>query len=101
MSEDVASRVEKLLGPPIIGNRIRELINENLDHEKIAFKIAEEIALVKYGQETIQERADQGDQEGDPDHAVHRREFQPGHWRFFLRYSRAADRERSGRPPGQ
>ncbi|MFX0136245.1 MAG: DNA polymerase II large subunit, partial [Candidatus Hodarchaeota archaeon] len=56
---DVASRVETLIGPQNVARRIRELINNKLDHEKIAFKIAEEIALGKFGLKTPEQRADQ------------------------------------------
>ncbi|NVM03225.1 MAG: DNA polymerase II large subunit [Candidatus Helarchaeota archaeon] len=56
---DVASRVEKLIGPQKVASRIRKLINNKLDHEKIAFKIAEEIALGEFGLETREQRADQ------------------------------------------
>ncbi|MHA1301080.1 MAG: DNA polymerase II large subunit [Candidatus Helarchaeota archaeon] len=56
---DVASRVETLIGPKNIANRIRELSKSKLDHEKIAFKIAEEIALGKFGLETPEQRANQ------------------------------------------
>ncbi|MHA1377783.1 MAG: DNA polymerase II large subunit [Candidatus Helarchaeota archaeon] len=56
---DVASRVETLIGPKNIANRIRELSDNKLDHEKIAFIIAEEIASGKYGLDSQEERADQ------------------------------------------
>lgn len=47
-AEDVASRIEGLLGPPGIGKRIRELL-EKFDRETVAFKITEELIMGKFG----------------------------------------------------
>lgn len=47
---DLAERTEKSVGPPDISKRIREL-NKIMPREEVAFKIAEEIALGKYGHE--------------------------------------------------
>ncbi|MHA1276523.1 MAG: DNA polymerase II large subunit [Candidatus Helarchaeota archaeon] len=47
-AKDLASRVEVLLGPEGVADRIREL-NEKVDREQVAFKIAEEIVNGKYG----------------------------------------------------
>jgi len=56
-AEDVASRVEGLLGPPGIGNRIRELLKDN-DREIVAFKIVEELIMGKFGYMSDEEVAD-------------------------------------------
>jgi len=47
MVGDIAERVEKMVGPKGVGKRIREL--EKMDREEMAFKIAEEIILGKFG----------------------------------------------------
>ncbi|MEM2893361.1 MAG: DNA polymerase II large subunit [Candidatus Bathyarchaeia archaeon] len=44
---DIAERVEKMVGPPGVGKRIREL--EKMDRDEMAFKIAEEIIYGKFG----------------------------------------------------
>lgn len=44
---DIAERVEKMIGPPGVGKRVREL--EKMDRDEMAFKIAEEIILGKFG----------------------------------------------------
>lgn len=46
---DVAERVEKAVGPVGVAARIRELANLLASRELVALKIAEEIALGKYG----------------------------------------------------
>ncbi len=45
IAKDIADRVQGLVGPKGVGKRIRELEANNMPREKIAFKIAEEIAL--------------------------------------------------------
>jgi DNA polymerase II large subunit len=45
---DVAERVEKAVGPPSVASRIREL-SLLMPRELVAFKLAEEISLAKYG----------------------------------------------------
>jgi DNA polymerase II large subunit len=47
-AKDLASRVEVLLAPEGVADRIREL-NETEDRDQVAFKIAEEIVNGKYG----------------------------------------------------
>ena len=47
-AEDVASRVEELIGPKGVKNRIQELQEKGLDNEKIAFKITKEIIDKKF-----------------------------------------------------
>ncbi|MFQ6054336.1 MAG: DNA polymerase II large subunit, partial [Candidatus Bathyarchaeia archaeon] len=47
VTHDIAERVEKLIGPPGIGARIREL--EAMDRLEMAFKVAEEIAYGRFG----------------------------------------------------
>lgn len=47
---DVAERVEKAVGPPGVAARIREL-TKLVPREEVAIKIAEEIVLVRFGQE--------------------------------------------------
>lgn len=59
IASDLASRVEAMVGPPGIANRIRELLNENKEIEEIAFIIAKEITEGKYGINDIEDRANQ------------------------------------------
>ena len=55
---DVAARVEGLVGPKGVAIRIRELKKGEKDDNKIALKIAEEIALGKLGGLTGAEATD-------------------------------------------
>ncbi|HUY01099.1 MAG TPA: DNA polymerase II large subunit [Candidatus Deferrimicrobium sp.] len=55
---DLASRVEALLGPKGVANRIR-LFNEKQDREETAFKIAEEIVNGKY-MEWVEDKEENG-----------------------------------------
>ncbi len=48
VTQDVAERVEKAVGPPNVASRIREL-SLLMQRELVALKIAEEISLSKYG----------------------------------------------------
>lgn len=48
VTSDVAERVEKSVGPEGVASRIREL-TETMPREEVAFKIAEEIVLGKFG----------------------------------------------------
>ncbi|MGQ9680017.1 MAG: DNA polymerase II large subunit [Candidatus Bathyarchaeia archaeon] len=54
---DIAERVEKLIGPPGIGARIRQL--EHLDRREAAFKIAGEIVEGGFGKFGLEAAADQ------------------------------------------
>jgi len=47
ITTDIAERIEKLIGPPGISDRMREL--EGMDRREMAFKVAEEIALGRFG----------------------------------------------------
>ncbi len=47
ITRDIAERVEKMLGPPGLTARMREL--EGMDRREMAFKIAEEITLGRFG----------------------------------------------------
>ncbi|MBD3230730.1 MAG: DNA polymerase II large subunit, partial [Candidatus Lokiarchaeota archaeon] len=47
-AEDVASRVEELIGPPGVRDRINKLKKKGLDTEEIAFKITKEIVKGKF-----------------------------------------------------
>ena len=57
ITHDIAERVEKMLGPPGISKRMREL--ENLDRRDIAFKVVEEICLGRFGAMEKEKAADQ------------------------------------------
>ena len=57
ITQDIAERVEKLIGPPGIGERIREL--EGMDRREMAFKVAEEIVLGRFGRREKEAAADQ------------------------------------------
>ena len=57
ITHDIAERVEKMLGPPGLTARMREL--EGMDRREMAFKIAEEITLGKFGIFEKQQAADQ------------------------------------------
>ena len=47
VTTDIAERIEKLIGPKGITQRMREL--EGMDRREMSFKIAQEIALGRYG----------------------------------------------------
>jgi DNA polymerase II large subunit len=57
ITHDIAERVEKMLGPPGISKRMHEL--EALDRRDIAFKVAEEICLGRFGSMDKKKAADQ------------------------------------------
>ena len=57
LTEDMAERVEKLVGPPGIAERIREL--ESMDRYEMAFKIAEEIIYGRFGSLEQEQAAEQ------------------------------------------
>jgi DNA polymerase II large subunit len=57
ITRDIAERVEKMLGPRGLTARMREL--EGMDRREMAFKIAEEIALGKFGSFEKDKAADQ------------------------------------------
>ena len=54
---DIAERIEKLIGPAGIGERMREL--EGMERREMAFKVAEEIVLGRFGRMEKEEAADQ------------------------------------------
>jgi len=53
---DIAERIESMIGPPGVGVRMREL--GSMDRREMAFKIAEEIALGRFGSSDRLENAD-------------------------------------------
>lgn len=57
ITRDIAERVEKMLGPPGLTARMREL--EGMDRREMAFKIAEEITLGRFGSFEKEKAADQ------------------------------------------
>ncbi len=57
ITRDIAERIEKLIGPPGITERMRELVD--LDRREMSFKIAREIALGRFGVMEKQKAADQ------------------------------------------
>ena len=57
ITQDIAERIEKLIGPPGITERMREL--EGMNRREMAFKVAEDIALGRFGQLDRQGAADQ------------------------------------------
>jgi len=57
ITQDIAERIEKLIGPPGITERMREL--GDMNRKEMAFKVAEDIALGRFGQHDKQEAADQ------------------------------------------
>ena len=57
ITHDIAERIEKLIGPPGITERMREL--EGMDRREMAFKVAEEIALGHFGMMETETAADQ------------------------------------------
>ncbi len=57
-THDVADRVEELIGPEGIADRIRELQRQKLDPDKIAFKIADEIIEGSIGNFSFSEKVD-------------------------------------------
>jgi DNA polymerase II large subunit len=57
ITEDIAERIEKLIGPPGITDRMREL--EGMDRREMSFKIALEISLGRFGVMEKEAAADQ------------------------------------------
>ena len=57
ITHDIAERIEKLIGPPGIGDRMREL--EGMDRRAVAFKVAGEIVEGRFGELETVETADQ------------------------------------------
>ncbi|MCJ7574345.1 DNA polymerase II large subunit, partial [Candidatus Bathyarchaeota archaeon] len=57
VTRDIAERIEKLIGPPGITQRMREL--EGMDRRDMAFKVAEEIAYGGFGNMPKERAADQ------------------------------------------
>ena len=57
ITTDIAERIEKLIGPKGITERMREL--EDMDRGEMSFKIAQEIALGRFGVLEKEEAADQ------------------------------------------
>jgi DNA polymerase II large subunit len=57
ITHDIAERIEKLIGPPGIGDRMREL--EGMDRRAMAFKVAGEIVEGNFGEFETVEAADQ------------------------------------------
>ena len=57
ITRDIAERVEKMLGPPGLTARMREL--EGMDRREMAFKIAEEVTLGRFGSFEKEKAADQ------------------------------------------
>jgi DNA polymerase II large subunit len=57
ITTDIAERVEKLIGPKGITQRMREL--EDMDRREMSFKIAQEIALGRYGSMEKERAAEQ------------------------------------------
>jgi len=57
ITHDIAERVEKLIGPTGIGERMREL--EDMDRHEMAFKVAEDIVYGRFGKIEREKAADQ------------------------------------------
>ena len=57
ITQDIAERIEKLIGPPGITERRREL--GDMNRRMMAFKVAEDIALGRFGHQDKQAAADQ------------------------------------------
>jgi len=57
ITKDIAERIEKLIGPPGIGDRMREL--DGMDRRAMAFKVAGEIVEGRFGELETVEAADQ------------------------------------------
>jgi DNA polymerase II large subunit len=57
ITNDIAERIEKLIGPRGITQRMREL--EGMERREMAFKVAEEIALGRFGSMDKEAAADQ------------------------------------------
>ena len=57
ITQDIAERVEKLIGPPGIAKRMREL--EFMDRREMAFKVSEEIVYGRFGTLEREKAADQ------------------------------------------
>jgi len=58
LSEDLAERVEFLVGPKGVADRIREL-SSTMDREALAFKVSEEIIYSGYGRSGLEKNAEQ------------------------------------------
>jgi DNA polymerase II large subunit len=58
ITRDIAERIESMIGPQGVGARIREL--GDMDRREMGFKIAEEIALGRFGSLDRLEAADKG-----------------------------------------
>lgn len=59
LANDIAGRVENLVGPKGVGKRIRELKKQGYDYDQVTFKIADEIIENKLGNyNTEEEKAD-------------------------------------------
>lgn len=59
IAKDIADRVEGLIGPKNVGEKIRILEKQGLSREKVAFEIAEEICLGNFIEASKEELADQ------------------------------------------
>jgi len=57
ITHDIAERIEKLIGPTGIGERMREL--EDMDRREMAFKVAEDIVYGRFGKLEREKAADQ------------------------------------------
>jgi len=57
ITADIAERIEKLIGPPGITQRMREL--KGMDRREVGFMVAREIALGRFGTMEKAEAADQ------------------------------------------
>ena len=57
ITNDIAERIEKLIGPPGITERMREL--STMDRREMSFKVAQEIALGRFGTLDKEKAADQ------------------------------------------
>ncbi|UCH57901.1 MAG: DNA polymerase II large subunit [Candidatus Bathyarchaeota archaeon] len=57
ITRDIAERIEKLIGPPGIGERMREL--SGIDRRELAFRLAEEIVEGRFGEMDREAAADQ------------------------------------------
>jgi DNA polymerase II large subunit len=57
ITHDIAERIEKLIGPPGITERMREL--EGMDRRGMAFRVAEEIVVGRFGMMETEDAADQ------------------------------------------
>ena len=55
---DMAGRVEKLVGPQGVADRIRELQEQGLNQDDITFKIADEVVEERFGKLSLADKAD-------------------------------------------